>query len=431
MEKVREVEKTLARHFAAYGHTRRALEVEVAQIKAALPAGVVLVDIVRYMHYLVGSADGELRYAAVVLPSQGELRLVSLGKADDVDKLVELFQKSIRGAMDDETGRVSIQKLHEQVWMPIERALPQKTARVIVSPDAQLCFVPFAALRGVDDKFVCENYPIDYVASGRDILTKTKRQNRPSSLILANPAFAVATTQKDISKRAVPGAIDLREMHFAPLPGAEREGRLLAAQFERAGLAPQLLSGVDATETRLRSANSPRLLHLATHGFFVAGRNAPAKATANSMQRSGLALAGAEATLSEWRNGRTPKTDNDGILTSDEISTLKLDGTWLVTLSACDTGSGEAQFGEGIMGMRRGFSQAGTQNLLMTLWPISDEATVDLMLDFYARAVATGDAPKAWADTQRDWLVRLRQKRGSLDAVRLAGPFVLSWQGSQ
>lgn len=431
-EKVREVEKTLARKFAAYGHTRRALEVEVAQIKAALPTGVVLVDIVRYIHYLVGSVDGELRYVAVVLPSQGELRLVPLGKAEAVDKLVELFQKSIRGATDDETGRTSIQKLHEHVWMPIERALPPKTARVIVSPDAQLCFVPFAALRGIDDKFVCENYQLDYVASGRDVLTKTKRQDRPSSLILANPAFAAVTAKEDVSKRAVPGAIELREMHFAPLPGAEREGRLLSAEFEKAGLDPQLLSGADATETRLRSVHSPRLLHLATHGFFVAGHNkTPAQAAANSMQRSGVALAGAETTLGEWRHGRTPSTDNDGILTSEEISTLNLEGTWLVTLSACDTGSGDAQYGEGIMGMRRGFSQAGTQNLLMTLWPISDEATVDIMLDFYARAAANGDAPKAWADTQRDWLVKLRQERGLLDAVRLAGPFVLSWQGGQ
>src|SRR6185436_16360834 len=147
------------------------------------------------------------------------------------------------------------------------------------------------------------------------------------------------------------------------------------------------------------------------------------------MYRSGLALTGAQQTLGEWSRGEIPPTENDGIVTAEEVGGLKLDGTWLVVLSACDTGSGEARAGEGVLGLRRGFIQAGAQNLLMTLWPISDQTTVQIMLDFYDAADKSKNAPQALAEVQRNWLVKLRKERGLLDAVRLAGPFIMSSQG--
>ena len=81
------------------------------------------------------------------------------------------------------------------------------------------------------------------------------------------------------------------------------------------------------------------------------------------------------------------------------------------------------------MGLRRGFVQAGVQNLLMTLWPIGDKTTAKIMLDFYEAADRTGNASQALADVQRDWLVRLRKERGLQAAVRLAGAFIMSSQG--
>jgi len=83
------------------------------------------------------------------------------------------------------------------------------------------------------------------------------------------------------------------------------------------------------------------------------------------------------------------------------------------------------------MGLRRGFIQAGAQNLLMTLWPISDQTTVQIMLDFYDHAEKTHNAPQALAEVQRDWLLKLRKERGLLNSVRLAGAFIMSSQGRQ
>ena len=151
---------------------------------------------------------------------------------------------------------------------------------------------------------------------------------------------------------------------------------------------------------------------------------------ANPMHQSGLAFSGANLTLRLWGQGQEAASiDNDGILTAEDVSTMELEGTWLVTLSACDTAKGVARNGEGVMGLRRGFAQAGTENLLMTLWSVSDRTTVQIMSDFYEAAHQSGNAPQALADVQRAWLVKLRKEQGLAKAVNLAGPFIMSSQG--
>jgi CHAT domain-containing protein len=187
---------------------------------------------------------------------------------------------------------------------------------------------------------------------------------------------------------------------------------------------PQFHPGTDDTvlpEIEVKGSNDP----------FQQGEGIPKGKLVNPMHRSGLALAGAQTTLGAWTRGEVPPIQNNGIVTAEEVGGLKLNGTWLVVLSACDTGLGEARAGEGVMGLRRGFIQAGAQNLLMTLWPISDQTTVKIMLDFYDAAEKTHNAPQALADVQRDWLVKLRKERGLLDSVRLAGAFIMSSQGRQ
>ena len=147
------------------------------------------------------------------------------------------------------------------------------------------------------------------------------------------------------------------------------------------------------------------------------------------MLRSGLALAGAKSTLDFWKKGTSVPPANDGILTAEEAASLDLAGTWLTVLSACDTGSGVARSGEGVLGLRRAFAMAGTQNLLLTLWPVSDSFTKDFMVSFYEEALKTGNAPRAMAKVQRDWLVKKREERSISQAVKLAGPFVLTFRG--
>jgi CHAT domain-containing protein len=257
--------------------------------------------------------------------------------------------------------------------------------------------------------------------------------------IAAGPRFEQTNT---VALRSIEMR-DLEGISLPSLPGTEKEAAELEARAKKSGWQPQTYLGPNATKAELERVNSPRILHLATHGFFLpeidlgvsnrVGEAAeiPKGKLVNPMHRSGLALAGAQRTLQAWAKGEVPPLENDGIVTAEDVGGLKLDGTWLVVLSACDTGGGEARAGEGVMGLRRSFVQAGAQNLLMTLWPISDETTVQIMLNFYDAAFKSGNAPQALADTQRDWLVKIRKERGLLEAVRLVGPFIMSSQGKQ
>lgn len=147
------------------------------------------------------------------------------------------------------------------------------------------------------------------------------------------------------------------------------------------------------------------------------------------MYCSGLALAGAQATVDAWRRGESVPPERDGILTGAEIALLDLRGTELVVLSACDTGGGSVVAGEGVLGLRRAFVQAGARSLLLTLWPVHDRSTAAFMEDFYRHLAEGADPGSALAATQRAWLVRVREQRGLRQAVVEAGPFVLSLQG--
>ena len=207
------------------------------------------------------------------------------------------------------------------------------------------------------------------------------------------------------------------------------------------------MTKAEVTKQALLELHGPYILHLATHGFFepedslseanpnesqspgIKSDLTKSRFFNNPMHRSGLALAGANTTIAAWKRGEAPPIEEDGILTAEDVSTLDLKGTWLVTLSACDTGSGEARAGEGVMGLRRGFIEAGAQNLLMTLWPISDDFTVQTMSDFYDAVHQSQNAPEALAKVQREWLVKLRKEQGIARAVNLAGPFIMSSQG--
>jgi CHAT domain-containing protein/tetratricopeptide (TPR) repeat protein len=442
-KRVEELEASLARQFAGLGKARRALGVTVAQVQGALAAKQVLIELVLYNHYL-GKNKSEGRYGALVIVPSGETKWVPLGNAADIKKSVSLYQKSARGQTDEATLNRALRGLHAQIWEGIEKVLPPDARTVIISPDAELSFVSFATLLAADGKFLGEKYSIRYVASGRDLLRENMPSANPATVIYANPDFGAAgPTPATISEsgglRSTERS-DLQSVVLPPLPGTAKEAAALA---ERAGKSATLFLESAATEAELRRVAAPRVLHLATHGFFLPEINAGGeKGSAgaddsqprrgklvNPMHRSGVAMAGAQNTLQAWGKGEVPPTDNDGIVTAEEVGGLKLDGTWLVTLSACETGSGEVRAGEGVIGLRRGFVQAGAKNLLMTLWPISDETTIQIMMDFYEKALRSKDAAEALAETQRAWLVRLRQEKGLLAAVRLAGPFIMSSQG--
>jgi CHAT domain-containing protein len=233
--------------------------------------------------------------------------------------------------------------------------------------------------------------------------------SRSNPVIVADPLFgepAIPTRQppaKQASARLPRGsftaAADLSAVYFAPIAGTGEEARAIKALFPEA----TLLTGRSATKATLQQLEAPRMLHIASHGFFLEdtardgkdGNESAVNGTRamsasleveNPLLRSGLALAGANLTRD---------SHDDGILTALEASGLDLWGTKLVTLSACDTGVGEVRNGEGVYGLRRAFVLAGAETLVMTLWPVSDYITREPMAAYYTglrAGLGRGDA---------------------------------------
>jgi tetratricopeptide (TPR) repeat protein/CHAT domain-containing protein len=452
------LQKALAQNLAISLQTRRALSITVPQVQEALPKNSLLLEFVMYTRYL-GAGKWEPGYGVVLIGRKeealkqagvGEPVWVPLGAGEEVEKNLREYVALMRAGGRGEP--TILQTLYDQLWAPIERHLPESVHTVIISPDAKLNFLSFATLVGAGSRFLAERYTIEYVASGRDLVFGPKGRKTGRCLVaFGNPAFSEAPRMargvptntvelvvSDIIRRACVG------LYFAPLPGSEQEAIFLKTNAARWKLPEQTYLGRDASEAEVRALHGPYLLHFATHGFFLPskvsederkgllghfGKAQRPVAYTSPMQRSGLAFAGAQLTLDAWQRGETPDPENDGILMAQEVGTMDLKGTWLVVLSACDTGVGEARAGEGVLGLRRGFIQAGAQNLMMTLWPVSDRWTMDLMRAFYERAIKTGDAPMALAEVQREFLVKLREQKGAMMAARLAGPFVMTFQG--
>jgi CHAT domain-containing protein len=289
----------------------------------------------------------------------------------------------------------------EKIMQPV-RALMGDAAHLLVSPDGGLNLIPFEALVDEQGKYLIERYSFHYLTSGRDLLRlQAARASKSGPFVLADPLFGEAETRNSAiavgprARRASQGGkrqsittgTDLSSVYFGSLGGTAQEARAIRSLFPDA----HVITGGEATESALKRVNAPRILHIATHGFFlheapgavtlVAANRVPTRSInasvkiGNPLLRSGLALAGA--------NLARKAGEDDGILTALEASGLNLWGTKLVTLSACDTGLGEVKNGEGVYGLRRAFVLAGTETLVMSLWPVSDYVTREMMTAYY------------------------------------------------
>ena len=161
-----------------------------------------------------------------------------------------------------------------------------------------------------------------------------------------------------------------------------------------------LYKGKKGTESSFKALDGKhtRLIHIGTHGFYVDNDNDDTYSilTRNSqnsvnledrsLKQSGLYMAGAENVLN---NETLPEGVDDGVLTSQEVSILDLNGLDMVCLSACQTAQGRIT-GDGVFGLQRGFKKAGANSIIMSLWDANDDATCMLMTEFYRNWIGQG-----------------------------------------
>jgi hypothetical protein len=388
---------------------------------------------------------GRSRYLAFVLVS-GEpenVQIIDLGKATPIDRLIADFRAGIISEAETKDGR-DVKKRREEAAMSVrggagsdlraalfDRLTPAfgSRTRLLIAPDGDLARLPFEILPTADGRRLIDDYQISYLSCGRDVLrfgaATTGQPGAP--LIVADPDFDLETARRPATEFDAPLAgrhsrdldRDRSNYHFHRLPGTRAEGERVAALL---GVSPWL--DVTALEGRLKTdCHSPRILHLATHGFFLPdqerdpnregrgldydfGGFARAKdglgrlsgpMMENPMLRSGLALAGANTWL---KAGDPPEEAEDGLLTAEDVTVLDLLSTELVVLSACETGLGQVHVGEGVFGLRRAFVLAGAKTLVMSLWKVPDEQTRELMEAFYGRLLAGKGRAEALREAQ-------------------------------
>jgi CHAT domain-containing protein/Tfp pilus assembly protein PilF len=374
---------------------RQIAPVTFASVMAVIPRDAVLIEWFRYVPFDPKQSNAKAqpinaRYVAYVLKRNSDPVIVDIGDAQAIEALTREFRKSLVDG-----GRtnvdVSSAALSEKLVKPLRNYF-KGYERILMSPDGPLNLLPFAALLDERGDFLAQHYEVTYLTSARDLLRLSQSSNsHREAFVMADPDFGSSTlsvAQVASNHPTVRSAdLDRSGVVFRRLSNTALEAQELKNILKLKGSEVFLQS--NATESNLKQVHGPRILHIATHGFFLndqefertmnktSAANFSADVGENPLLRSGLALAGA--------NARRSGPNDDGVLTSLEAAQLDLHGTELVVLSACDTGVGEVQNGEGVYGLRRALVLAGAQTQLTSLWKVSDEATRILMVDFYQR----------------------------------------------
>ncbi|HNC43409.1 MAG TPA: CHAT domain-containing protein [Acidobacteriota bacterium] len=408
----------------SFQYRQLATSITLNDVQTLIPVQSTLLEFFLYYPFSIETQTyGAPRYAVYTLDRTGKIGSADVGERSEIDSLVKEFRQALAATGDQRnltklnlsTARRQsldqVQKLARQLdaklLQPVRKFIGEKD-HLLLSPDGALNLIPFAALVDESHRYLVESHEITYLSSGRDLLRlKEKVPTNQPALVLANPKFDDGSGPTIFGQNFDP---------LAQLPGGEEEGKFLKSLFPKT----QLKQGADATETAIKQANQPEILHIATHGYFLEPDQATQTLT-QALENRSLSLSLSDQTVSPEfvrqsspllrsmlffsganRQPSTTENTDDGILTALEVASLNLWGTKLVVLSACDTGVGEIKRGDGVYGLRRALVLAGSESQMISLWPVSDAGTRELMFKFYRRLKAGEGRSEALRNAQLD-----------------------------
>ena len=356
--------------------------VTIETIQQLIPDDTALVEFVEYKPFNPQKDSfGNPRYAAYVLRSQGAPQGIDLGEVDALKPLWQTLEVSLQTVYHSTPRVKQAARNVDQKLMAKVRPLLGDSRRILLSPDGYLNLIPFEALVDEDNRYLVESYGFTYLTSGRDLLRLSNPNPKLTQpVVLGAPDFensaestALGEKNQIVATRSLLYLNSSNELSLSALPGALEEVKAIAQML---GVEPLL--GAHANEAALKQVTRPRILHIATHGFFEEKPNSEDDVILgdNALLQSWLALAGIN-------NNKPDNKLEDGIFTALEATGLNLSGTKLVVLSACDTGLGNISAGEGIYGLRRALVIAGSESQLISLWNVDDQVTKYLMVSYY------------------------------------------------
>ena len=342
---------------------------------------------------------------------EGDPLLADLGPLDSLSADIA----AAAGFVNRAARWAAAERLSERLLKPFADELA--TAKTVyLSPDGALNLLPFDLLPFAGADYWIEAQDVRLVSTGRALVQARGAPEASGLLALGGVDFERADeTEPEIRTAAIPTEHALRSRSasrasglepFQPLPGSDAEIDALAAFYAaQTGEQTTLLRGPGAREDALKAAQTPRVLHLASHGFF---REDDGRSQVNPMTLSGLALAGVNQSIraAQGEAAELGGGAEDGVLWALEAMSLRLDGAQLVTLSACDTAQGVLDAGEGVYGLGRAFQIAGADNVLLTLWALNDDRARAFTADFYEHWLSGDhdDPAEALRATKLAWL---------------------------
>ncbi|MCD6065978.1 MAG: hypothetical protein K0S33_804 [Bacteroidetes bacterium] len=390
--KSNELEKKLSQQSAMFGEGNTKEKISYGQIAAKLKADEAAVEIIQVQKF-DNIFTKEIQYVAIVLSSDGNLDLVTFDNGSKMEsESITNYRESIKNLKTDNTS-------YGIFWEPIEAKLAGKK-KIYVSLDGVYNQISLLTLKDPKaNKFLIEKENIVVVGNTKDILklkSGAPTTRSKTAFLLGYPNY---------------GSNDI----IASLPGTKTEVENITKILKTAGYTNTVVMQNDASEEAVKATHA-EVVHIATHGFFLSDLSEvegdkvlgveTSSAKKNPLLRSGLMLANCEKVFDETGEKATA---NNGILTAYEAMNLSLEKTDLVVMSACETGLGDIKSGEGVYGLQRSFLVAGAKSVIMSLWEVSDDATMELMTAFYKNYATSGNKQEAFLTAQKQIKIKFKE----------------------
>jgi CHAT domain-containing protein len=444
-QQINQTEEALAKAYGTYSQAKALSGATWRDVQKALQPGEAAVEITKFqVHTGQTFAVNRIYVALVVRPGVQFPHLVVLGDSKQLEGLPLATFRSVvtktRGitveAAEGASGSaapVDASAAYYAFWKPLEPALVG-AQRIYIAADGVLNQIPIGLLSDPSGRLLLEKYQLRNVSSTRDLCSHHNTATTKAAILFGDPKFDLGQALQSVALGSSPASgsqrsIDLTGGPLPPLPGTEVEVTAIDKLLRQCGWQTTLYTGDRALKASIQSVRGPRVVHIATHGFFLEDQPRPNKsggevhlrsAGDDPMLHSGLFFAGANRT----RSGAAPTGGDNGVLTAYEASQLNLEGTELVVLSACETGLGEQSNSEGVFGLRRALQEAGADAVMMSMWSVPDQETQELMDLFYAKWLGGLDKPEALRQAQLQEREVVRKRYGR-DLPYYWGAFIL------